>query len=616
MSVRQVLASRGRALESSLREEMEARFQHDFSRVRVHADARASRSAEDIGAEAYSFGPHIVLAEGRYPPSGARELRLLSHELAHVIQQPAAAPGTPLLADAHDPREAAADRAAALASGRISPGRDLGVAGAGPAAVLRKASDRHRFRLLAAQVYDAIYGLGTDEEAVYQALQELDRDEAAIRFFMKVYRSYVAEQERESVEKLPADQLVVDIEGDFSGSEKDYALALINRAEKDADVRIEATAPTSGSPLEAAARRLWDAVETWEGTDEEAIYSVLLPFGRDQSKLNLLRHAYTEVAKANSGEAESLDDRILDEMSGSELDYAIYLLFSPDRAYQHYLREASDVLSSMVSGGQRTMGSECFDTKDDAFDQDYWKADIPGENEMCALLARTADRPSLAVKALFDSLTSFAGGSWKVDCAEWVQIHHLYAMLKLLGPYRFDLQFGVASGKVPFALKEHRSTGLTTRSLFEREATSSHRQSKELMRPVLIERGRPVHEAQNIRSYTKLGGKEQLRETETLLQQAPIGSRIMWSNGYLQAHPHSGSTFTFENTIKLGEDSFGAHGFAFRKVFTREELEAKLAAEGKPADMSAETAAETYVFIEQIEIYSTQGDEPWARIAR
>ena len=41
-SVDQTLASPGRPLEPSLRQDMEQRFGHDFSRVRVHIDSRAA----------------------------------------------------------------------------------------------------------------------------------------------------------------------------------------------------------------------------------------------------------------------------------------------------------------------------------------------------------------------------------------------------------------------------------------------------------------------------------------------------------------------------------------------------------------------------------------------
>jgi hypothetical protein len=59
---------------------------HDFSNVRVHADGRAGESARLLGADAYSIGSHIVFAQGRFAPHSVSGLRLLAHELAHVVQ--------------------------------------------------------------------------------------------------------------------------------------------------------------------------------------------------------------------------------------------------------------------------------------------------------------------------------------------------------------------------------------------------------------------------------------------------------------------------------------------------------------------------------------------------
>src|SRR5262245_5924442 len=52
--VADVLRSPGRPLEPSVREEMEVRFGHDFSRVRVHTDTRAADSARAVNALAYT----------------------------------------------------------------------------------------------------------------------------------------------------------------------------------------------------------------------------------------------------------------------------------------------------------------------------------------------------------------------------------------------------------------------------------------------------------------------------------------------------------------------------------------------------------------------------------
>ncbi len=60
---------------------------HDFSRVRVHADARADASARAVNALAYAVGQDIVFAVGQYAPGTAAGQRLLAHELTHVTQQ-------------------------------------------------------------------------------------------------------------------------------------------------------------------------------------------------------------------------------------------------------------------------------------------------------------------------------------------------------------------------------------------------------------------------------------------------------------------------------------------------------------------------------------------------
>jgi hypothetical protein len=66
---------------------MEARFGHDFSRVRIHADAGAAAAARAAGAAAYTLGPDITFAAGRYDPGSPAGRALLAHELAHVVQQ-------------------------------------------------------------------------------------------------------------------------------------------------------------------------------------------------------------------------------------------------------------------------------------------------------------------------------------------------------------------------------------------------------------------------------------------------------------------------------------------------------------------------------------------------
>jgi outer membrane protein OmpA-like peptidoglycan-associated protein len=86
-SVDRVLAGSGKPLEPALRQDMEQRFGHDFSRVRVHTDALAVESAGAVNALAYTVGEHVVFGHNQLAPHMPGGQRLLAHELTHVVQQ-------------------------------------------------------------------------------------------------------------------------------------------------------------------------------------------------------------------------------------------------------------------------------------------------------------------------------------------------------------------------------------------------------------------------------------------------------------------------------------------------------------------------------------------------
>ncbi|MGO9236993.1 MAG: DUF4157 domain-containing protein [Methylocella sp.] len=88
--VHNVLGSLGQPLDPATRDFFEPRFGRDFSHVSVHTDARAAASSRAVNALAYAAGHHLVFGEGQYRPDTSDGRRLLSHELAHVIQQGAA----------------------------------------------------------------------------------------------------------------------------------------------------------------------------------------------------------------------------------------------------------------------------------------------------------------------------------------------------------------------------------------------------------------------------------------------------------------------------------------------------------------------------------------------
>jgi hypothetical protein len=93
--VHEALRSHGRPLDTRTRASFERRFSHDFSRVRVHADALGARSAQAVGARAYTVGRDVAFAPDEYDPGSARGNALIAHELAHVVQQRGAPDGPP-----------------------------------------------------------------------------------------------------------------------------------------------------------------------------------------------------------------------------------------------------------------------------------------------------------------------------------------------------------------------------------------------------------------------------------------------------------------------------------------------------------------------------------------
>ena len=85
--VHEVLNSPGRPLDRASREFFEPRFGFDFGSVRVHTGSRAAESAKTVRARAYTVGQNLVFANSQYSPHSTEGRKLLSHELAHIVQQ-------------------------------------------------------------------------------------------------------------------------------------------------------------------------------------------------------------------------------------------------------------------------------------------------------------------------------------------------------------------------------------------------------------------------------------------------------------------------------------------------------------------------------------------------
>jgi hypothetical protein len=76
----------GQPIPDPVRGYLEPRLNHEFSGVRVHTDSVAAESAKSVRADAYTVGRDVVFGAGRYAPQTNQGVRLLAHELAHVMQ--------------------------------------------------------------------------------------------------------------------------------------------------------------------------------------------------------------------------------------------------------------------------------------------------------------------------------------------------------------------------------------------------------------------------------------------------------------------------------------------------------------------------------------------------
>lgn len=88
--VHDVIRSGGVPLDPATHDFMQSRFGRDFGDVRIHTGESAARSAEAVGARAYTVGRDVVFGAGQYQPQADSGRRLLAHELVHTVQQDAA----------------------------------------------------------------------------------------------------------------------------------------------------------------------------------------------------------------------------------------------------------------------------------------------------------------------------------------------------------------------------------------------------------------------------------------------------------------------------------------------------------------------------------------------
>jgi hypothetical protein len=182
--VRQAVSRSGQSLEPPTCQEMESRFQHDFSDVRIHSGPGAAEAAESVGANAFTVGPHIVFGAGRYEPHRAGGRKLLAHELAHVVQQDSPAPSR---------RGESAEPEARAAAHRVAEGENAAVTGGVEPGALQRDDgapddEERRFQLRMPQFGESLglgrsrYGLGSGSRYQLRVDPEIQAQIRAITF--------------------------------------------------------------------------------------------------------------------------------------------------------------------------------------------------------------------------------------------------------------------------------------------------------------------------------------------------------------------------------------------------------------------------------------------------
>ncbi len=250
----------------------------------------------------------------------------------------------------------------------------------------------------------------------------------------------------------------------------------------------------------------------------------------------------------------------------------------PERelAYADYLREGIEKLEGAQFG--RSWGAGVGADNEDTYQGEFWEevrdedATAATEKDVGMLRLKSGVSAAAAIDALFA-----APEQWALDCAEFVQVAHLYAQRHTLGDLKFDQRVMDRDGTIRFSLRGHGSTGLASDRLYQREEPED-----------------------KMREFP--GDREVDESADELLAAAPVGSRIVWRNLAVDPDDPTEADLFNENAVKLGPDEFAAHGLGEKTVMTRAELELELARAAWDLGGDPDrTEIETNIFIRSIQ---------------
>jgi Domain of unknown function (DUF4157)/Protein-glutamine gamma-glutamyltransferase len=247
--------------------------------------------------------------------------------------------------------------------------------------------------------------------------------------------------------------------------------------------------------------------------------------------------ATTETPLTTPSPATSAIDQAKDEVYRSKLAEAVVLLHKAGFAR----------LEGIPTFQESTLRPPS-DWDKPTFRPDYRRVE-PHTKYRAHLILRPGIKPSVAIDDLFSRIEKST-----FDCGQFVQAAGLYALRHSLGADAFD-NVGTKDG-VAFVLLPQDSSTLARTLFLQRPDPDSPLASERLRR---MPENVPVD-----------------KSVARLLQDVPVGGRVMWTN----TDAPIGSAFRNENTLKLGDDTYAAHGFPSntrKNTYSRAELELLLA---------------------------------------
>jgi hypothetical protein len=211
-------------------------------------------------------------------------------------------------------------------------------------------------------------------------------------------------------------------------------------------------------------------------------------------------------------------------------------------------------------------------------DEEWWSAGwyLPdgAKDREWTPIVKPGKSPADAVLNIFKTLDK-----WSFDCAQFVQVVLLYAIIKRVGKEAFDAR--VAAYKPTqgqLALRQHFTAGITYT-------------------------GGSEHDKDELQTLNAARAAAARQEQERSFKAAPFGSQIVFTN----LDPRSnGKAYEHENTIKMGDDQFIAHGIVKGSPFvSRDQIFNVLAADAMRGTLERPDDAykKKYLYISQVVLY-------------